>query len=70
MANHFSILGLRTPWTGWKGKKALCNCILIVGHKTKLGKKRDGVTTEDKLLIQITAKIKYPNFILVAVLLL
>ena len=21
MANHFSILGLRTPWTVWKGKK-------------------------------------------------
>ena len=21
MANHFSILALKTPWTGWKGKK-------------------------------------------------
>ena len=21
MANHFSILALRTPWTVWKGKK-------------------------------------------------
>ena len=21
MANHFSILALRTPWTAWKGKK-------------------------------------------------
>ena len=27
MANHFSILALRTPWTVWKGKKICTECL-------------------------------------------
>ena len=35
MANHFSILALRTPWSEWKGKK--------IGHwKTIEGRRRRG----------------------------
>ena len=49
MANHFSILALRTPWTVWKGKKIghwkmnfpcwlqLCNSLIILWHCLSLG---------------------------------
>ena len=28
MANHFSILALRTPWTVWKGKHVCCGFVI------------------------------------------